>query len=222
MHRLNIEASAYHEAGHAVFAWRYRNMIREGGVSIDAHGLGQCHTRWQIFPGEGAAIYKTPDCALRELVWHNYLWHAKAQATELLAGWLSEHHYHGRGHNNIPEDEIIIALEDLTELGIEGYIEDFGDLDDVAATVFTFAEVRLAERSKATLQELDKEDVGEIISYIRQMERRVKRALHHPRTWRAITSLAAALLERNHIGPEEAEAIIESAGAPRPKLPSFN
>ena len=38
MERRTIEASAYHEAGHAVVAWSFGNPILKAGVAIDGKG----------------------------------------------------------------------------------------------------------------------------------------------------------------------------------------
>ncbi len=84
-HEAHVETVAYHEAGHAVIAWRHREIVREDGVSIDAKGYGSnCHVRSLVFPGESVAMR-----GMGERFWRLYLARVTAQVEIDQAGWLT-------------------------------------------------------------------------------------------------------------------------------------
>ncbi len=92
-HEAHVEAAAYHEAGHAVIAWRHRQRVRAGGVWIDAKGYGgNCHVCSLVFPGEAVGMR-----GMGERFWRLYLARVTAQVEIDQAGWLAEYIHHGRG-----------------------------------------------------------------------------------------------------------------------------
>ncbi len=47
----SLLASAYHEAGHAVIAWRHHIWVRERGITLNDDLSGNCHVHRKAFPG---------------------------------------------------------------------------------------------------------------------------------------------------------------------------
>ncbi len=211
---LQIRAAAHHEAGHVVMAWRLYNPIREGGVRIDeggggGGGGGGCYTRKRMFFAYYKYLWQRP-------VWPSVVKHVGYDVMEYLSGWAAEHIYHNLGNRRS------VHLEyEVVNLSYYGSLfsilrDEDAELDDTSHALGLLAEVRLAETGNTDFGELNEADWHRVTRRFGALESRVYRLLKHPRTWRAVSNLADVLVERRHVGPEEAESIIDSARPPRP------
>ncbi len=205
--RLQFEAAAYHEAGHAVIAWRHRQIVRERGVTIDPSGAGHTHVRSIVSPGEGTAVKANGDVRL----WKAYCRQVAAQVEIVQAGWLAEHLHHGMGGLHTANDvENVIA--DVEWYGRAAQVEANEEIDDLEFAVDTLIE---AYRTETGRYELTDADAKEITRTYLQIQRRLFGILRRPRTWGAIEAVAEGLLERYRLDMEEIYSVIEAARPPR-------
>lgn len=195
-------AVAHHEAGHAVFAWRYGVQLRDPGVLLhpdldrllDAEGeegqqLGTAHFDSQVWPGERNRILSQGSSSqLHESELRSLEWRADIDAACCLSGPLAERRFlRLRGYP--PQRNLLPG----------------GEADYVGA-----------ERS---LQEASGDASVSFALYLVYQSNR--RALSHPRTWSAVQALAVELDKQGQIGPDEAEEIITAAKPPRARRPRF-
>jgi hypothetical protein len=211
--------TAYHEAGHAVFAWRQGIMIREGGVIVGNWGDGVCHAGIQVCLGEERYWAASPNR------WRYFVWKAEGEAAFLLAGPLATHRYKKRCQFSTDmewfEEELDEAFFGIQCDGLEGYLEAQNEINDAVQIIISLGEVRLGETGKSDFQSLNSEDYFEIRTRIGRIERRVKRALRHPRTWAAITSVAEVLINTGFVDWEDVDDIIEAENPPRSPYPRW-
>lgn len=205
--RVTIEASAYHEAGHAVVAWRHNNIIREHGISIDGQGLGQCHVRPQVFSGEGQMMKTITDGGR---AWRHFLYRVEAKVECDQAGMLVEIQHHQLIRPD-GVDVISYELEDMRWLDTEGHLEAIEGWSDINFALWTLADARRAEAGHT---ELTSEDFDYIVRWYLRLQTKVARYIKRPRTWGAITALAEALIEHRKVDADRAEAILAEARAP--------
>jgi hypothetical protein len=89
-----LDRTAYHEAGHAVIAYRFRNYIDERGVTVDLSkpGGGQTYLQAEAYPFEGPAFR-----ARGGVSWRNWTARAEREIMISIAGPLAELRYvHGK------------------------------------------------------------------------------------------------------------------------------
>src|SRR5271167_4070534 len=93
---LDINAVAYHEAGHAVFAWRHHTCIRERGITLNADHTGATHVLpHNVLPGLAKVMRaEGPE------IWGGWKWRAELTMAELLAGPLAEKRFRGIRHRS--------------------------------------------------------------------------------------------------------------------------
>ena len=213
-HEQHIEAAAYHEAGHAVIAWRHGVVVRGDGVSIDPETyLGYCRFRSMVYPGE--AVVCKRDGGRH---WRSYLWRVNGEVAIDQAGQLAEQAHHGLG---TPHSEIEV-LDELATWASYGFafgelLKDEGHMADLPSAVFWLAE---AQRAQVGTDRLTDSDERLIARQYLSIQRRLCRILRRPRTWRAIEAMADRLVESHHIDGDEAFNIVEGCRVPTEPYPA--
>jgi hypothetical protein len=183
------EYVAFHEAGHAVIAYRVREIIRDPGISIvptedllgiahikgDDPWLIQCLRQHSGFPRIALKAFRRK---------------AERNALHLLGGPLAELRF----------------LSGRSPSGIWGYT---GASEDEAMFTDDF------QRYCALLNALTNgRDQGNGL-YSLRLNDRVRRMLREPRTWLTVRTLAGRLMNRGTVSADEVEAIFRSAGVPQ-------
>ena len=202
-----VKATAYHEAGHAVIAYRHCVAIREDGVSIDARRGWYTHVRPTVFPGEAAMMRAQPDPSL----WRMFFRRVVAEVEISQAGWLAEYLFHGKGGPVAAED---VENECAAWAGLsfaERQADDNG-FDDIVQAVFWLMDFRRADTSHDGLRSEDRRWV--VHEYL-HIQRRLLLVLRRARTWAAIVLLANTLVDRGRLDGDAVYSIIAAAGAPR-------
>lgn len=101
MEQADTLASAYHEAGHAVFAWRHHAWTREHGIAVNGRKAPrprQSHV--QLGNGESVMIKQRNDSQL----WRHWTWRARLTVVEDLAGPLAERRYRQISTSSVAPD----------------------------------------------------------------------------------------------------------------------
>ena len=202
-----MEAAAYHEAGHAVIGWRHRQFVRERGLSIDRIGMGHAHVRRIVFPGEGDAMKATGD----ERLWKAYCLRVTAHVEVYQAGRLAEHLHHGVG-GRYTANGVEDATYESESYGLVDRLNDNEEVDDLDSALDALIEVRRVETGHYRLSDADREW---IVREFLRIQKRLVLILRRQRTWRAIESVAKPLLERHRLGWEEVDSILEAAHPPQ-------
>jgi hypothetical protein len=162
-------SSAYHEAGHAVIATTCGWSVNHEGVEIDDRAY----------------------TGLELSVWDNNTWR---QIHVNLAGWLSEHKFHGLGGLREEADlEYLIQLSKAPETA--------DDMDIVSDDFCTF-EALLEDYPDATDKEL--------ISKYREYQREVTEELNEPHIWNAVETLATELIKKGKVEGDDANELIHA------------
>jgi len=188
-----LEALAYQEAGHSVFAWRYGYMQREGGLEIGNDGVdSRSPIRSEISSGVGQRL---PPYSLARL---NFERRSRVEAEIFLAGPLSEwrarrlrgeligpFEVERRHHSVLLADELLSALGEAARVLGEFVSEN------------------------------------EVVDGLRKTRDRVSRLLRQRETWRATELIAKTLLEERRLSVERTEALIFSVAPPRDLWSSF-
>jgi hypothetical protein len=165
-------AAAYHEAGHAVVAYWFGWWLNDEGVEID--------DRWYT--------------GCRKLVLDNTV---EAQICQAMAGWLSEHKWHGLGSDYFGDENALYGLylaRNYNPHDPDDFeFEEAGDIADIALMLY-----------EADSEITDEEFLKALAPY----RERARKILDEAEVWRAIEKLAAALLASGKLSDEEARAAI--------------
>ena len=167
-HEQIREATAYHEAGHAVIAVTCGWSVNHEGVEIDERE----YTGFTLLLRENSPTQRI---------------HVN------LAGWLSEHKFHGLG--GLREDDDLQSVLDMARNPV------FADEDDRGADDFGTFEALLEDYPGATDEEL--------IAKYREYQNDVMDELDDPDVWKTIEILAALLLKKGKVEGEEANELID-------------
>ena len=203
-----MEAAAYHEAGHAVIAWRHRRFVGERGLSIESGGFGHAHVRRIVLPGEGDASKASGD----ERIWKAYCLRVTAHVEVYQAGRLAEHLHHGEGAGRYTANSVKDAIYGSESYGLVDKLNDNEEVDDLDSVLDALIEVRRVETGHYRLSDADREW---IVREFLRIQKRLVLILRRQRTWRAIESVAKPLLERHRLGWEEVDSILEAAHPPQ-------
>ena len=158
---LDRKAAAFHEAGHVVMAYCMGWWVNSDGVEIDARqnsGLSYPSTNRD----------------------------QKAYGMICLAGWESEHTWHGKGGRRDRKS----LTADLARVQQNRDCDDWGDVEEMfTAMIGWYPICKPLERIRLA------------VAFLRQTRVMLKR----PEIWQAITTLAQLLLNRGHMSALEVE-----------------
>ena len=191
-----VRLPAIHEAGHAVFCWRYGYLMSNrcgDGVLIDGEFSGMVHMQSQIYSGIGEQLPRN-----RER-WRRVYAEAMAEAEISFAGPQAERRYLRLRGRPIRPLMLKSALDDQW-WGLEEAEESGETLGDTASAIRVLSEFVQHE---------------ELLAALRLSRDRVTRLLRHPQTWTAVEAVADGLLAHGHLDSEQTEAIIESVSPPQ-------
>ena len=213
-----FEASAYHEAGHAIIAWQKGNPILEPGITIDGCGAGNCPTQPRILQGE-AFMWAT--LGGRE-IWNRFIVSAEAEMEEWLAGTIAERRFLKSG--KLPLKTLQLNLKSLfintpsdnQPDDLKNTVSDFLDFNpsDLRFSLRLMAEVRLAETGRADPALWNQRDERAALARFRVIESRLLRTFREPMIWKAVGELAWMLLHRWQVTPAECKSLLRKKGIP--------
>ena len=164
---LQRKAAAYHESGHVVVGYWFGWWLNSEGVEID----GLWYTGCRKLP---------PDNTV------------EADVVNSLAGWLSEHKWHGKGRAHVEDEEAIDVLE-AVRIDDSEELAEVGDLADVAR--------KLHEQDPKITDE-------NFLKAVTAYRDQTLAILAEPAVWRSIEKVAAALLAFGRLSDEDAQEAI--------------
>ncbi len=164
MRFFQLRAAAYHEAGHTTMVYYVGWILNPEGVSIDPEN-------WVGNTGHRCRVY--------EYTQHNEL-------LVTLAGWLSEHKYHGKG--NLRLDEDLEWTVDHCRERLE-YPDDW--IDEPSDDDFIFFSLLLRDNPNIT--------DAEMITKYRDYQKQVQHILNNPDLWKIVEAIAQALVEKHQL-----------------------
>ena len=211
-----LERIAYHEAGHAVIAYRHGREVTKRGITFERDSLkrllgGRAHLKGTM-PNSIAARSLGYGGEVFERIMYERV---TAQVEILQAGFLSEI------NRNWDGSELVRSPEQTAE-EIMKWVQCGsarrrnrlcrGGLDDLSGAVLLLLSARQA---KVGREELTEDDGCAVLCEYHNGQSRMLQILRRQRTWRAIDALAKILLERGHLEAKDANRIIDAARPPR-------
>jgi hypothetical protein len=185
---ITVEAVAYHEAGHAVVGWKFRNTLRSEGVFVDRDnvGAGLCDHLPVTKPYMALATFthyrKQPE------IWRHYTLAIHWEVMGLLAGPMAEKRF-----CKIRGSGLASGMDDTER----------------ARLYYGFLEAAKHGRQEPTRQDLHGDGID---LWLWLTQQRTARLLQSPSVWRAVQRLARELVRHGHVTAEKAERIIAGAG----------
>ena len=221
---LNRRWASYHEAGHAVAAWR-RGLPPGGlGLVIDRRGRGVYYHGWILW----RLLVPQPTSLRRKVL---------AGVEMFQAGLVAE--YISGSHCSLFDDPSVRReLDSLLDCHVPGRWGTtcrnirlslgcgVDELDDARRALLLLLVYSSRDNARLVgdplepgaidwVYRLPPAEPREIVRSFLRSQQRLLRALRRPRTWCAIEDLAGELFELGSVSPERAVQIMKAARAPR-------
>ncbi len=191
MTRITMRELAYHEAGHAVMAYRHRVKIQGRGIFIHPKvGGGACLPKIMPYGNVRDSLTNFTGDDLKR-----HLRRLFAQVEIFQAGEVAGRNSGGRSRGFVVPIRVI-CHEMSRQNGYQGLTNKHRTkcrtVDDLARSVWYLMEARRAITNRTPLL---RTDLWNVLHSHRESELRVSEILSRERTWGAVEALAKALLK---------------------------